>query len=342
MAHARLVAVLSFVFALIAPGLGWADIDSWRAAGWKTDFSKRAVDLSEILSGGPPRDGIPSIDAPVFRRAAEIADIGANEPVIRLEIGGEVRAYPLRVLTWHEIVNDAIAGRPVAVTYCPLCNSAVVFDRRVEDANDGRPLEFGVSGLLRNSDLVMYDRATESWWQQFSGEAIVGALTGKSLRMIPSRVMGFAAFKAAYPDGLVLVPNDPAMRPYGVNPYVGYDSRNAPYPLYRGDLPQALNPMVRVVVVRDGGAIRAVTLGLLRSQGEIELDGLRFVWQPGVNSALDQGVIAQGADVGALTVTRAATAEPLVHDITFAFVVHAFHPGTTVLTEQGPVRLDKR
>lgn len=339
MARARSIAVLLVALiapGLIAPGMGWADVNAWRAAGWKTDFSRHAVDPAEILSGGPPRDGIPSIDAPIFKRAAEIADIGANEPVIRLELQGEVRAYPLRILTWHEIVNDTINGRPVAITYCPLCNSAVVFDRRV----DGMVLEFGVSGLLRNSDLVMYDRATESWWQQFSGEAIVGALTGKTLGMIPSRVMGFAAFKAAHPDGLVLVANDPGLRPYGMNPYVGYDGRSAPYPLYRGDLPRAINPMLRVVVVRDGGAVHAVTLAHVRARREVVMDGIRLAWRPGVNSALDQGVIAEGADVGALAVTRAATAEPLVHDITFAFVVHAFHPGITVLTEQGPVKLD--
>jgi len=329
--------LLALVAPLVAPLGAMADEAAWRAAGWKTDFAKRTVDLSEILAGGPPKDGIPSIDAPVFKRAAEIGDIGANEPVIRLEIGGEVRAYPLRILTWHEIANDTVAGRPVIVTYCPLCNSAVVFDRTV----DGQRLEFGVSGLLRNSDMVMYDRATESWWQQFTGEAMVGALTGKSLRMIPSRVMGFAAFRDSHPDALVLVPNDPELRPYGRNPYVGYDSRAAPYPLYQGDLPTALNPMLRVVVVRDGDTVRAVTLGHVRAQGTVLMEGVRLAWRPGVNSALDQAAIGQGADVGALTVTRESSGEALLHDITFAFVVHAFHRGITVLTEQGPVVLDR-
>lgn len=333
--------IAALLLALVAPRGGMADAAAWRAAGWKTDFSKRTVDLAEILAGGPPRDGIPSIDAPVFKRAAEIADIGANEPVIRLEIGGEPRAYPLRILTWHEIVNDTVGGRPVAVTYCPLCNSAVVFDRGIDGANGGAPLEFGVSGLLRNSDMVMYDRATESWWQQFTGEAIVGAMAGVSLRMIPSRVMGFGAFRDSHPDALVLVPNDPDLRPYGHNPYVGYDSRGAPYPLYQGDLPTALNPMLRVVVVRDRDAVRAVTLGHVRAQGAVLMDGIRLAWRPGVNSALDQAMISHGADVGGLTVTRDSSGEALSHDITFAFVVHAFHPGITVLTEQGPVKLDQ-
>ncbi|MBM3569796.1 MAG: DUF3179 domain-containing protein [Alphaproteobacteria bacterium] len=315
-----------------------ADIDAWRAAGWKTDFSKSAVSFAEILSGGPPRDGIPSIDSPIFKPAAKIADIGPNEPVIRLELQGVVRAYPLRVLTWHEIVNDTVAGRPVAVTYCPLCNSAVVFDRTV----DGKPVEFGVSGLLRGSDMVMYDRATQSWWQQFSGEAIVGALTGKKLKMIPSRVESFSDYAANYPNGEVLVPSDPRIRDYGRNPYVGYDSRNAPYPFYTGDLPRQLNPMARVIVVRVGAAIHAMTLSYLRSQGEAEIHGVKLAWRPGVNSALDKGRIRDGIDVGAVTVVWAATNQPIVHDITFAFVVQSFHPDVTVLTESGPITLTPR
>jgi hypothetical protein len=325
----------ALLLAILGPGMGLADERAWRAAGWRTDFSKRAVDLGEIMSGGPPRDGIPSIDQPKFRKASDVTDMGGHEPVIALSLGGETRAYPLRILTWHEIVNDVVGGRPVAVTYCPLCNSAVVFDRIV----DGRALEFGVSGLLRNSDLVMYDRATESWWQQYSGEAIVGAMAGRSLPMIPARVTGFAAFQADHPDAAVLVPNDPALRPYGFNPYVNYDSRTTPYPFFRGDLPTGLKAMERVVVVRDGDAIRAVVLAHVRTVGTLVLDGVRLAWRPGVNSALDQATIAKSADVGGLTVTRIASGEALVHDITFAFVVQAFHPGIAVLTGKGPVVL---
>jgi hypothetical protein len=168
--------------------------ETWTREGWKTDFSKSSVPFGEIISGGPPRDGIPSIDDPKFASASEVTDIDGREPVIRFGVDDDVRAYPLRVLTWHEIANDVVGGTPVAVTYCPLCNAAIVFDRRVE----GQVLEFGTTGKLRNSDLVMYDRQTESWWQQFTGESgnpasphyddlLRGWLAGEYVRYAASR-----------------------------------------------------------------------------------------------------------------------------------------------------------
>jgi hypothetical protein len=132
----------------------------WRTEWPRTDFANAAVPLHEIQSGGPPQDGIPSIDRPRFRIAAQHRGLDAQEPVIGLVVGVDARAYPLRILMWHEIVNDVVGGVPVAVTYCPLCNTSIVFDRRV----DGRVLDFGTTGKLRHSDLVMYDRQTESWW----------------------------------------------------------------------------------------------------------------------------------------------------------------------------------
>jgi hypothetical protein len=144
-------------------------------SGWKTDFAKHSVPLSEFASGGPPRDGIPPIDRPKPTSQTEADEwISDREPVLAVEVGREVRAYPLQIMVWHEIVNDTLGGRPIAVTYCPLCNSSLVLDRRVR----GRTLTFGTTGNLRNSDLVMWDRQTESWWQQLSAEAVVGELTG--------------------------------------------------------------------------------------------------------------------------------------------------------------------
>jgi hypothetical protein len=177
----------------------------------QTDFSRRSVELDEIMSGGPCKDRIPSIDAPEFVPVAEAGDLSATEPVIGLSINGDARAYPLRILTWHEIVNDVVGGVPVAVTYCPLCNAAIVFERTV----DGTVLEFGTTGKLRKSDLVMYDRQTESWWQQFLGEAIVGEMTGKKLRFLPARLEAWERFTARHPDGRVQVPTDPGIRWHG-------------------------------------------------------------------------------------------------------------------------------
>lgn len=315
-----------------------ASPERWKSQGWKTDFEQANVPLTEILSGGPPRDGIPSIDDPAFEPVSRVTRYADREPVIMLEIDGVARAYPLSVLTWHEIVNDTIAGKPVTVTYCPLCNASIVFDRTVGD----KVLDFGTTGLLRKSDLVMYDRQTESWWQQFTGEGIVGEMTGTDLRMIPSRVVSFAVFKEMHPQGTVLVPNSDGARPYGRNPYEAYDTRAGPLPLFRGDLPEEIDPMARVVVVRHGGAITAVTLAHLRNAGPLEIDGLKFGWRDGVASALDTSEIAGGRDVGAVEVVDAATGAPLAHDVTFGFVLYAFHPAAPVLTEDGLITLTAR
>lgn len=184
-------------------------------------------------------------------------------------------------------------------------------------------LDFGTTGKLRNSDLVMYDRQTESWWQQFLGEAIVGSFAGTSLKAIPVRLESFAEFKARAPEGKVLVPNDPAMRDYGRNPYVGYDSASTPF-LYRGPMPKDVAPMMRVVAVGN----QAWTLDMLRKAGTISSGDLRLSWRAGQNSALDASEIAAGRDVGSIRVERIVDGktEDAVHDVTFAFVFHAFRP----------------
>jgi hypothetical protein len=308
---------------LIVAGDGSANPMTWGAEWPRTDFDRKSVEFNEIMSGGPPKDGIPSIDRPKFVEAAGYTDISDTEPVIGLVIDGRARAYPLRILTWHEIVNDELAGVPVTVTYCPLCNSAVVFDRRV----DGRVLDFGTTGKLRNSDLVMYDRQTESWWQQFLSEAIVGAMTGKRLKAIPARLESFANFKKRAPAGEVQVPDDPGIRSYGRNPYRGYDS--APYPfLYAGELPKGIDPMVRVIVVEG----EAWSMPLLRRMGKITKGDLILTWAPGQNSALDADSIGEGRDVGNVVVQRIkdGKATDVVYDVTFAFVYNAFHSGRPI------------
>lgn len=317
--------ILLLVLLATSPGLALAGPREWAREGWKTDFTRSSVPFEEIISGGPPRDGIPSIDDPKFAKASDVSDIGAREPVIQFGLDGDVRAYPLRVLTWHEIANDVVAGKPVAVTYCPLCNAAIVFDRRV----GGQVLAFGTTGKLRHSDLVMYDRQTESWWQQFTGEAIVGSMTGKKLKLLPSRIVSFGAFRKAHPDGPVLVPNNPAFRDYGRNPYASYDTAAVPF-LYRGDLPEDIPAMAHVVVVRTGQAPLIVSLERVR-EGGFEQDGYRIVYEAGVASALDSPAIAQGREIGTVRVTRNGRDVP--HDITFAFVAHAFHPDVPIIVK---------
>lgn len=312
----------------VAAGTALALPETWKHEWPKTDFSKHAIDFDEILSGGPPKDGIPSIDRPVFKPVSAIIDLPDREPVIGFRVGDDIRAYPLRILMWHEIVNDVVGGLPVAVTFCPLCNTAIVFDRRA----GGRVLEFGTTGKLRFSDLVMYDRQTESWWQQFLGEAIVGEMTGTRLAMLPARIESFAKFRDRAPNGKVLVPGDSQSRRYGMNPYVRYDSSLVPF-LYRGELnlPEGVAPLDRLVTV-DGVAW---TLALLRKEKTIAAGDLIIRWEPGQASALDSSIIAQGFDVGNVTVQRKTEngLEDVVYGVDFAFAFHAFSPDAPIHTD---------
>lgn len=256
------------------------------------------VDMRLVISGGPPPDGIPSIERPRFHRTGDVKFLKDREPVIAIEIDGDARAYPVQILTWHEIVNDTIGGDPVTVSYCPLCNSAIAYDRRLGE----RILDFGTSGMLYNSALVMYDRQTESLWSHFSAEAIAGALTGQELTRHPTAMVGWAEWRDAHPDGLVLSRETGHDRDYGRNPYIGYDDvSQAPF-LFQGDNDGRLQAKVRVVGIRDGEDAVAVQLEPLLEQGVVEVRlGAQnlVVWaKAGTASALDTGEIADGRDVG--------------------------------------------
>jgi len=303
------------------PSLALADPSFWRHEWPQTDFSKTTVDTwVEILSGGPPKDGIPALDAPLFQPVADEARVEDREPVITLEIDGQTpRAYPIRYLMWHEIVNDQVGGIPVAVTFCPLCNSGLTFDRRVQ----GRVLSFGVTGKLRNSDMVMYDRETQSWWQQALGTGIVGTMTGVELQSLPTWMESWAEFKTRNPHGLVM--QEPAFnRDYGRNPYRSYDSSARPF-LYSGEVPpHGIAPLARVVRV---GA-RAWPLERLAEAEVIRESGVVLSWRAGQASALDTARIGQGRDVGSVRV-RDTAGQDLSHDVMFAFAFNAFWPDGT-------------
>ncbi|MCC6179885.1 MAG: DUF3179 domain-containing protein [Chloroflexi bacterium] len=209
------------------------------------------------------------------------------------------RAYPLQILIWHEIVNDTVGGRPVTVTFCPLCNTAIAFDRRL----DGVTYDFGTTGNLRRSDLVMWDRQTESWWQQITGEAIVGTLAGSRLTPVPAAIQSFSAFRASFPTGQVLSRETGFRRDYGRNPYVGYDDiASSPF-LYSGPADGRLPPMARVVTVALNGEAAAYPFALLEQYGAVHdsVGGTPIVilFQKGTASALDAGRIAGSRDIGA-------------------------------------------
>lgn len=288
----------------------------FRADFWsRTDFCQHSVPYGEIRSGGPPPDGIPPIDSPTFE-TIEAGDgwLGAEWPVMVLEHEGETRAYPLAILIWHEIVNDTIGGQPVAVTYCPLCNAAIAFERV---APDGRVLDFGTTGNLRNLDLVMYDRPTHSWWQQFTGEAIVGEYTGASLNFLPSRVMAWGDAKEIHPDMEVLSRDtgfDRYLPRYGTNPYAGYDDPDGSSPLGEGVQSDSdISPRERVAAVQLNGSAVAYPFSELAEAQVVndEVGGTPVVvfWQGGVKSALDAGQMGASREVGSSTVFERDTAE---------------------------------
>lgn len=298
-------AALSLLLALLAGPAAAQDLPG-RARGWQaewpdTDFSQRAVDLKEIISGGPPKDGIPPIDAPAFVPMAEAAGwLGEDEPVVALQHGDEAKAYPLQILIWHEIVNDAIGGVPVSVTFCPLCNSALVFDRRV----DGRVLDFGTTGKLRFSDLVMWDRQTESWWQQITGRAIVGELTGTELEILPAPLVSFRTFRDNFPQGRVLSRDTGFNRNYGANPYRRYDSPDNERPfLFSGEPDPRVPAMERVVNVQVGDEAKAYPYSELQRAGGVINDVLGgepivVFFEAETRSALDDARIASSRQVG--------------------------------------------
>ena len=327
------------------------------------------VDLAEIVSGGQPPDGIPALDAPRFQRTADVRWVDDTEQVLVVEVGGEARAYPIQVLTHHEIVNDTVGGVPVAVTYCPLCGSGVAFDRRV----DGRVLSFGTSGMLYLSDLVMYDRQTESLWPQIRGAAVAGALTGTELTVLPASLVSWQQWREAHPDGWVLSRQTGFARVYGSNPYYRYDDK-ASLPLFlAGPVDNRVEWLKQPVVgISSGDDALAIDVEALRRDGvrEVVVDGrdLTVWWLAGARSSLDDVAVGEGREVGTtavfepvvagrrLTFEPAGTAfrdvqtsstwnvlgeavagrlagsrlQPVAHTSTFWFAWSSFHEGTRV------------
>lgn len=266
-------------------------------SGWTTDFKNASIDLNAVLSGGVPRDGIPPIDNPMLTDISTVTDLQPQSPVISININGDARAYPLEVLIRHEIANDVVGDVPVAVTFCPLCNSAIVYERTVDD----KVLRFGVSGNLFNSDLIMWDDLTQSWWQQLTGKGIVGDYNGYQLKIVPSQVVSFGVFKERYPEGTVLRGPHGA---YGRNPYVGYDSSPMPF-LYSGTLDDRLFAMARVLAIEIDGLAFAYSFSTLQAEhvvnDTVNVTDIVVFWQAGAVSALDAGEIDTSKDVGMAT-----------------------------------------
>lgn len=270
---------------------------------FSTNWSTHCVPYSDIISGGPVKDQIPSLDAPTFVNVADAdAWLKPVEPVIFVQVGGDARAYPIQIVIWHEVVNDIVGGVPVLVTFCPLCNTAIAFERTVK----GRVLDFGTTGRLRYSNLLMYDRQTESWWQQAIGQAIVGDLTGTLLVPRPTSIISWAEFRAAHPNGLVLSRDTGFARPYGRDPYAGYDNINTSPFLYQGpQTPGTLPQLARILAVTEGSAVIAYPFDVLKQchavNDTVGGTAIAVFWVSGTASPVNGDTTADGQDVGSAT-----------------------------------------
>ncbi|HZX24537.1 MAG TPA: DUF3179 domain-containing protein [Woeseiaceae bacterium] len=313
-----LFALTALLLLALADGAG--------AQGWETDILRDTfgygegtpadVDWNEIEQGCGARDCIPSIDEPRFVAADEAEFLSPADVVMGIEIDGDARAYPISILNFHEIVNDEIGGRPVAITYCPLCGSGIAFDRKFGE----QVVEFGVSGLLRKSDLILYDRATESLWQQITGRAFAGPMRGEELEPIPVSITRWVRWRDAHPDTRVLSTDTGFERPYSnKTPYGDYDeSRRLLFPV---DYDRSLHPKTVVHGVEVGDASYAVTESVLQAHGELEQPG-----EPGVRWEMRPG--------GEVTAVRGDTGERLVTHRMFWFAWYSFHTTTRLYTEQ--------
>ena len=284
-----------------------------------TNYARSAVDLSELMTGGPPRDGIPAIDSPEFVSIESAAQwLQDREPVVAFVHEQQARAYPLQILMYHEIVNDKIGERPITVTFCPLCNASIVFDSTVGEGDEATALDFGTTGRLRKSDLVMYDRQTETFWQQFSGRGIIGDYTDTVLKQLPSQIVSFETFKTAFPNGSVLSKDTGFVRPYGNNPYHGYDDiDNNPF-LFDGKVDSRLPAMERVLSVTTAINTHLLPLSALADKPLLNID---LDDQPAVifaaskvSSALDKQSIADSKLIPA-----AAAFDPQLEDTLLSF-----------------------
>lgn len=276
------------------------------------DLSDAAVPARDIVAGGPPRDRIRSVDAPHFAPFAEAGWLGPETPVLGVKVGGEARIYPVGLLEFHQIVNDVIGDVEVAVTYGPLAGTPRAFLRKV----DGKVLEFGVSGLLYNSNFLMYDRQTESLWSQFEGKALSGPLKGKVLERLPIYQEVAATLAERFPDAKVLAPPEPEKIDYRLSPYRMYWMEDRiPYPVAHRD--ERYHAKELVLGVEVGGRSRAYLGSIVTAAGGVASD--EFAGRPiQVDYDTDLGMF------------RWEAPDDVVVSESYWFAWKAFHPDTEV------------
>ncbi|WP_292485302.1 DUF3179 domain-containing protein [Methanohalobium sp.] len=281
------------------------------------DGQKYLVHPDKLASGGPGKDGIPSIDNPTYNTVDE-ADryLSDDELVMALNYNGKKRVYPLQIMVWHEIVNDDINGQPVLITYCPLCGSTLAFERKVQ----GDEVEFGTSGKLYNSNLVMYDRKTDTYWAQLTGQAIVGELTGEELTPISIDTIYWGNWKRAHPDSQVLSRDTGARRSYGEDPYTGYyNDSSLLFPVENRD--DRIHPKAVVFSIEVNDSFKAYQEDDLKNQGTIS------------DNVGGTDIEIERNDIGIVSVTNLDTGEKITKVRTFWFAWYAFHPETALYSK---------
>ncbi len=239
-----------------------APYSAWSKNGF--DLSNSLINAGEILSGGPAKDGIPAIDKPRFILGNSADFMDQDDRILGIEINGAARAYPIRILNWHEIVNDRIGDHSFAVTYCPLCGTGVAFSSSVKD----RMLNFGVSGLLYNSDVLLYDRNTQSLWSQIMGQAVSGPLAGERLTPLAISHTTWRAWLGEHPETSVLSTNTGFQRNYNRDPYAGYEKSRSLYFATTHKAPSNYHPKERVLGLQSGGSYKAYPFIELNKRGE--------------------------------------------------------------------------
>jgi len=252
----------------------------------ETDGVLHSIPLGDIITGNPAKDGIPSIDDPSYESvgAADLY-LDDNGFGLAVEVAGSYRYYPYQILVWHEIVNDTFNGQDLLVTYCPLCYTGIVFEREVAD----EAVEFGTSGKLYNSNLLMYDRKTDSLWSQAMGEAVVGELTGATLTLYPSLTVSWADFKSEHPSAQVLSRNTGFDRDYTSDPYGPrgyYENASVWFPLSNED--GRAHPKTVVYGHRNDVAQKAYAAAAVEEttllNDDVGPDSVLVFWDPNVNT----------------------------------------------------------
>ena len=291
------------------------------AATTHFDLSESVIPVEEIRNGGPPKDGIPALTDPTFIEGRDANYLQPADRVIGFAAVGEVRAYPLKVLNYHEIVNDSVAGQPIAVTYCPLCDSVAIFDRQT-------PIgvrDFGVSGLLYNSNVLMYDRSEgeESLWSQLRSQAVAGPAAKSRLRTLPVVLTTWQEWLGSHPETLVLAPDTGYLRSYDRNPYEGYfDRAGLMFPAQPSS--DRLGAKERVLGVWTGQSARAYHSSAFsrdRSRIADEIDGKTIV-------------VEHHFESDSLLVVEAPPSVEWMYSLWFAW--YAMHPHTDVYEGNSP------